>query len=101
MTATDDSPCKGQEIVEQYRSGDDGFPLRDESDEDLALAFEHWKQEAMVAVDDVTRALLNDSEPLTDEKVEEVMEATDALHALSGTLTLRVPEEHRVEYQDE
>jgi len=92
MTANEDSPEKGQESIDT-----DGFPLRDESGEDLAMEFEGEKQEVRSAVDDVTKALLNDSEPLTDEKVERVAEATDRLSALWRTLTLRVPDEHRRE----
>lgn len=95
MTANDDSPAEGQESIDT-----DGYPLRDASDEDLALALEGQKQEAKEAVDDVTRALLNDCEPLTDEKAQRVADAGDALTALWRTLTLRVPEEHRQRWQD-
>lgn len=90
MTANDNSPAEGQESIDT-----DGFPLRDATDEDLALALEEQKQEAKEAVDDVTRALLNDCEPLTDKKAQRVAEAGDALTALWRTLTLRVPEEHQ------
>ena len=101
MTANDDTPPKGQDSIERWRDGDESFPLRDESDENLALALEDWKQETKDAVNDATRALLNDSEPLTDEKVRRVAEAGDALTALTATLTHRVPDEYRAETEAE
>jgi len=48
-------------------------------------------------VNAVTRALLNDSEPLTDEKVVRLARAADVLQALSETLSVRVPDEHRAD----
>lgn len=81
--------------------GVEGFPLREETAEDLALVIEGQKQEAMATADEVTRALLNDSEPLTDEKVRRLSEVGDALTALSRTLSLHVSDEHRAETKEE
>jgi len=101
MTADDTTPPEGKDSIDRWRSGDESFPFRDESDEDLALILEGWKTETKDAVDDLTRALLNDSEPLTDEKLSRMAEASDALTAIYGTLTHRVPDEHRAENVDE
>ena len=101
MTANDDTPLKGQESIERWRSGEEPRPLRDESDEDLAVALEEWNAEIEDAVHAATRPLLSDSVPLTDEKVVRVLEAAEALEALAGTLTLRVPDEHRADDRDE
>jgi len=101
MTADDTTPPEGKDSIDRWRDGDVSFPFREESDEDLALILEGWKQETKDAVDGVTRALLNDSEPLTDEKLRRMVEASEALEAIYGTLTHRVADEHRAGQRDE
>ena len=98
MSTTDDAPDSGYDSEE---IGREAFPFREESDEGLALVLEGQKQEAMAAVNDVTRALLNDEEPLTDGKVQRVKDAAHALRALSDTVSLRVPEEHQESPSDD
>jgi hypothetical protein len=70
-------------------------PLRDAGVEELTGTLEDRKQDARAAVDEVTAALLNEDEPLTDEKVEQVASAAGSLMAASRSLIHRVPEEHR------
>lgn len=94
MTADEDSPREGQDSTE---SRSDYPPRTDATDEEIALALEERKQDARHAVDDVTAALLNEDEPLTDEKVHGLWKAANALTALSDALCLRVPEEHRTD----
>lgn len=81
--------------------GIEGFPLRDEPDDDLAVVLEEQKENAIAAVDEVTRALVNDDAPLTDRKVHELSEVGDALTALSRTLSTRVPDEYRAVTHEE
>jgi len=95
MTATEDTPTMGKDSIERWRSGDESFPFRDESDERLALLLEAQKVEADLSVAAAVVALLDDSEPLTDEKVTRVAEAAEALEAVAHTLMLRVPPENR------
>ena len=66
-------------------------------DEDLALVLEDQKGQTKDAVNDVTRALLNGSEPLTDDVVWRLAKVGNALRALSDALAPRVPEEHRAD----
>jgi len=94
MTANDTTPPKGKDSIE---IGEESYPLRKQTDEEIARELEKQKQEVRQAVDDVDKALLNDSIPLTDEKVHRVAVAADALNGLVRTLSLRVPEEHRAE----
>ena len=94
MTADDTTPEKGQDSTELAR---EGFPMREATDEEIALALEEEKQKVRSAANDVSRALLNEDVPLTDETVGDLWKAADAVTALSRTLTLRVPEAHRVE----
>lgn len=94
MTADDTTPEKGQDSTELAR---EGFPLREATNGEIALALEEEKQKVRSAADDVSRALLNEDVPLTDEMVQRLWSSSDAIRALSQTLTLRVPEAHRVE----
>jgi hypothetical protein len=94
MTADDSTPNEGQDSTDIDR---ESFPLKEATNEDLALALEDHRQEMRSAVDDVSRALLNESEPLTDEKVDRLWTAADEVAALSRTLVLRVPDAHRFE----
>lgn len=94
MTANDTTPEKGQDGTELER---EGFPLKEATNEEIALALEEEKQKVRSAADDVSRALLNEDVPLTDVTVGDLWKAADAVTALSRTLTLRVPEAHRVE----
>jgi hypothetical protein len=66
-------------------------PLDDGPDEEIALALEGVKDEARETTEAVTSALLNEDRPLTDEDVERLWQAGNALAALSRTLTGRVP----------
>lgn len=95
MTAREDTPTMGKDSIERWRGGGESFPFRDESDERLALLLEAQKVEADLAVAAAVVALLDDSEPLTDDKATRVAEAAEALQAVAGTLMLRVPPENR------
>jgi len=95
MTANDTTPPEGKDSIDRWRSGEEPFPLLDETEGDLAFILEAWKHETEEAVDDVATALLEDSEKLTDEKLMRMMGCVEALEALFGTLAHFVPEEER------
>lgn len=71
--------------------------MKEATNEEIALALEEEKQKVRSAADDVSRALLNEEEPLTGEMVERLSVTSGAVKALSRTLALRVPEAHRIE----
>lgn len=71
----------------------ESYPLDDKDDETLALVLEGERQEVKEATDEVTRALLNDDEPLTDEQIDALTEAAQRIDALTRTLSKRVPDE--------
>jgi hypothetical protein len=65
--------------------------------EELALVVEEKKQELRASSDTVTRALLNDDVPLTDEKVAALWDTASHLEAIARSLTSRVAEDHQFE----
>lgn len=67
--------------------------LRELEDEDLALVLEDQKEETKEATNAVGKALLNDSETLTDEKALRVMRVGRALVAASEALAPRAERE--------
>ena len=95
MTANPDSPTEGHESIDT-EDLINGTPLEGESDEFVALVLEGQKQEAMTAADAVTRALLNDEQPLTDEKVTRLAKVGNAYQSVFHELAQRIPEEHKV-----
>ena len=99
MTAKSDSPAEGLESIDTEDLVH-GTPLEGESDEFVALVLEGQKQEAITAADTLTRALLNDDQPLTDDDVARLAEIGNAFRAIYSELVHRVPEEHRVRYKD-
>jgi len=98
MTAEKESPEKGHE-----RTGIDWKhkPLERASNEEIAMAIEEEKEQMRAACNTVTKALLNEEEPLTDEKVGEMDTYANHVKALVRTLTHRVPEEYRTEEKGE
>jgi hypothetical protein len=94
MTANDESPGNGHESTE---SEDQGPPLMDASNEELARAIEEGKNQVLFATEDVTTALNTESEPLKDDDVGRLWDAASRLERLCETLVHRVPDEHRVE----
>ena len=100
MSETNDTPVEGHESIERWQSGEEPFPFSDESNEDVALILEGWKTETKEAVDDVTRALMNEDVTLTDEKLRRMTEAAGAIEAIYGTLVQRVPNEGREDRPD-
>lgn len=100
MTATDDSPSEGHESIDPESIGpeelvDEWRMLRGYSDDGVAVAVEKQKQEAVVALDTLKRALVDEDVPLTDEKVDRVALIGNAFRSLSDSLVDRVPEEHQ------
>ena len=100
MTANPDSPTEGHESIDT-KDLSDGTPLEDKSDEFVALVLEGQKQEAMTAADTLSRALLNDDRPLTDEDVVRLAKIGNAFRGIYSELVRRVPEEHRVKVRDD
>ena len=94
MTAKDSTPDKGQDSIELGR---EGFPMTEATDEEIAQVIEGETEKVEAAAADVLRALRDDDVPLTDEKVSKLWVASDAITALSRSLTQRVPEAHQVE----
>ena len=97
MTANDNSPGRGQDSTELAQ---EGFPLDEATNEELALVLEEEVQKLREATEAVDGALLNEDVPLTGEKVERLWTASDAVTALSRTLSIRVDEAHRIEDDD-
>lgn len=97
MTVDTETTEEWRTEIEDWRRGDESIPLRDESNEQLALALEGMKFEAKESVDEVTRALLNEDEPLTEAKVERLVRSGEALRAVLATLAQRVPDEQRTD----
>jgi hypothetical protein len=87
MTANDSTPFSGHDSTEIEEQG---FPLRDASDEEFALAIEEQKTRLLSAVEDVNAALANEDTPLTDEKVERLWVVSGALVGLARSASLRV-----------
>jgi hypothetical protein len=71
--------------------------MREASEEELALAVEEEKEKFREAANEVSRALLNEGVPLTDEKVAALWDSADRADGLMRTLVERVPEEHQIE----
>lgn len=94
MTANDDTPDWGHESTGPVI---DDPPMQDASNREVALAVEEAKNRVRESTEDVTRALLNDSVPLTGEMVSSLWDSASRLEALSRTLVHRVPDEHRIE----
>ena len=105
MTETTDTPAETynmDNLPDTDALVQESSLLEELDDEDLALILEDQKGEAKDAVNAATRALLNDSEPLTDDKAARVAKVGNALRALSDALSPRVPYEHRCdEWQKE
>jgi hypothetical protein len=96
MTAQESTPETGQESTgvdwnNRHLSRD----LEQIEAEELAHVVEEKKQELRASSDTVTRALLNDDVPLTDEKVAALWDTASHLEAIARSLTSRVAEEHR------
>ena len=94
MTANDDTPTVGQESID---IGTESFPLQESTDEDLAAELEQQQKELVEAADAVERSLRDESVPLTDAKVWRLSVAAEAVNGITRTLSLRVPEEYRIE----
>jgi len=99
MTASNDTPTEGHESIDSKELANDWRALDGQPDELIALVLEDQKGEAKEAAADVTRALLNDDEPLTDEKVDNLMVVGHALRSISHQLATRVPDDRRAELE--
>lgn len=90
MTARDSGPETGDDGTD-----DEYPPMMDATDFQIAMALEGRKQDARVAVNDACGALLNDDQPLTDQKVADLYDAGEALTGLADALVHRIPREER------
>ena len=90
MTARDSGPETGDDGNEQEYP-----PMRHATAFEVSMALEGRKQDVRVAVNDACGALLNDDQPLTDQKVSDLYEAGAAVTALADTLVHRIPREER------
>jgi hypothetical protein len=97
MTAETTTPRKGKERIGRWQRGDDSSPFEDVSNEELAVILVDWREELDEAVEEVRRALVDESEPLTDEALKRMTDAMVALRAVDASLTYRVPDAHRAE----
>jgi hypothetical protein len=94
MTADNSTPDTGKDSTEL---DSESYPMREASEEELALAIEEEKEKFREAANEVSRALLNDDAPLTGEKVAALWDSADRTDGLMRTLVERVPEEHEIE----
>ena len=95
MKANSNSPEDRAESIDSRELADNWRMLDDEPDELVALVMEGQEEETKEVVADLSRALLNDDVPLTDEKVARLSTLGNALRSISDTLGSRVPEDQR------
>lgn len=93
MTADDSTPREGHESI----GFDDENELESKTDRELAMLIEEEKNRLRESSEEVTKALLNEDTPLTDHMVGQMWDISMRLRAISTTLVLRVPDEHRIE----
>jgi hypothetical protein len=88
MTTEDSTPAMESGRIDL---SDEWPPLREEPDEQVALALEQTKNDTLELSDRLGRALLNDSEALSDEDVDDLLMLGNNLRGLAANLAHRVP----------